>query len=300
MIEIKVTQEQSEAAIEMAEEKIDRILEKGPKEVLETAMTLNCSQIESYLHDKALEQCQINAFLKLLKVHNAIKDICTLEKHYIKEVPEKAKEEIKKLAEKYNNNVIITLGSLGAVVYENGKMTKCYEVWNHMLQRCYDSKYHEKYSTYKDCEVVEEWLNLQNFGNWFDDNYYEVKNEKMCLDKDILNKGNKIYSPNNCIFVPDKINTLFVKCNKSRGDYPIGVCYHKSIGKFIARCSIYDFKTNKSKNKHLGYYDTPNEAFKIYKQFKEKYIKEVADCYKDFIPIKLYDAMYNYKIDIDD
>lgn len=185
-------------------------------------------------------------------------------------------------------------------VYENGKMTKCYEVWNHMLQRCYDSKYHEKYSTYKDCEVVEEWLNLQNFGNWFDDNYYEVKNEKMCLDKDILNKGNKIYSPNNCIFVPDKINTLFVKCNKSRGDYPIGVCYHKSIGKFIARCSIYDFETNKSKNKHLGYYDTPNEAFKIYKQFKEKYIKEVADCYKDFIPIKLYDAMYNYKIDIDD
>ena len=94
MIEIGLTQEQSEAAIEMAEEKIDIILEKGPKEVLETVMTLNVSQIESYLHDKALEQCQINAFLKLLKVHDAIKDICTLEKHYIKEVPEKAKEEI--------------------------------------------------------------------------------------------------------------------------------------------------------------------------------------------------------------
>jgi hypothetical protein len=110
MIEIKVTQEQSEAAIEMAEEKIDRILEKGPKEVLETAMTLNCNQIESYLHDKALEQCQINAFLKLLKVHNAIKDICTLEKHYIKEVPEKAKEEISDMHDKYadlNNDYVV-------------------------------------------------------------------------------------------------------------------------------------------------------------------------------------------------
>ena len=110
MIEIKFIQEQSEAAIEMAEEKIDRILEKGPKEVLETVMTLNVSQIESYLHDKALEQCQINAFLKLLKVHNAIKDICTLEKHYIKEVPEKAKEEISDMHDKYadlNNDYVV-------------------------------------------------------------------------------------------------------------------------------------------------------------------------------------------------
>ena len=110
MIEIGLTQEQSEAAIEMAEEKIDIILEKGPKEVLETVMTLNVSQIESYLHDKALEQCQINAFLKLLKVHDAIKDICTLEKHYIKEVPEKAKEEISEMHDAYadlNNNYVV-------------------------------------------------------------------------------------------------------------------------------------------------------------------------------------------------
>lgn len=110
MIEIGLTQEQSEAAIEMAEEKIDIILEKGPKEVLETVMTLNVSQIESYLHDKALEQCQINAFLKLLKVHDAIKDICTLEKHYIKEVPEKAKEEISDMHDAYadlNNNYVV-------------------------------------------------------------------------------------------------------------------------------------------------------------------------------------------------
>ena len=33
---------------------------------------------------------------------------------------EKAKTEIKKMAEKYNNNVIFTLGKDGAVAYENG------------------------------------------------------------------------------------------------------------------------------------------------------------------------------------
>ena len=71
---------------------------------------------------------------------------------------------------------------------ENGKETKYYKVWHDMLRRCYNSKYHEKYSTYKDCEVVEEWYNLQNFGNWFTDNYYEIKGQRMHLDKDILGK----------------------------------------------------------------------------------------------------------------
>ena len=57
---------------------------------------------------------------------------------------------------------------------------------------------------------------------WIENNYYEVSGEKMCLDKDILCKGNKIYSRETCIFVPSRINTLFIKCNKSRGKDPIG------------------------------------------------------------------------------
>ena len=128
MIEIKFIQEQSEAAIEMAEEKIDRILEKGPKEVLETAMTLNGSQIESYLHNKALEQCQINAFLKLLKVHDAIKDICTLEEHYIKEVPEKVKEKVSDMHDKYadlnNDYVVYVLTQLALDILDDDEIAE--------------------------------------------------------------------------------------------------------------------------------------------------------------------------------
>ena len=52
--------------------------------------------------------------------------------------------------------------------------------------------------------------------------------------------------------------------------------------------------------KYLGLYDTPEKAFEVYKQFKEKYIKRVADHYKDQIPEKLYQALYNYKVDIND
>ena len=47
-------------------------------------------------------------------------------------------------------------------------------------------------------------------------------------------------------------------------------------------------------------FDTPEEAFQTYKEFKENYIKQVADEYKDKIPEKLYEAMINYKIEITD
>ena len=184
--------------------------------------------------------------------------------------------------------------------YENGKDTKCYKVWNSMLERCYSDKFHKRSPTYINCEVFNEWLNFQNFAEWYAKNYYEVEGERMALDKDILVKGNKIYSPENCIFVPQTINNLFTKGDKSRGHYPIGVHYHKQLEKFMAYCSIYDYEENKTKQKHLGYYNTPQKAFETYKQFKEKYIKEVADHYKNLIPKKLYQAMYEYKVEITD
>lgn len=185
-------------------------------------------------------------------------------------------------------------------VSENCKNTKCYDAWHDMLKRCYDYKFHEKRPTYKNCEVCEEWLCFQNFAEWYYSNYYEIKNEIMCLDKDILNKGNKIYSPDNCVFVPHNINVLFTKRDNKRGEYPIGVHYHKRNKKFQASFNIYDFKENKNKSVFLGYYENIEKAFEVYKEFKEKHIKKVAEYYKDQIPRKLYDVLYNYKVEITD
>ena len=56
---------------------------------------------------------------------------------------------------------------------------------------------------------------------------------------------------------------------------------------------------NKKQN-FLGHYNTPEEAFQAYKQFKENYIKQVADEYKELIPEKLYNAMYEYEVEIED
>ena len=117
----------------------------------------------------------------------------------------------------------------------------------------------------------------------------------MDLDKDILIKGNKTYSPEACVFVPKKINSLFTKANNLRGDYPIGVSYFKESDKFKSQ-----YKTMDGKEIHLGLFDTPEEAFISYKNAKEKYIKQIAEEYKSKIPQKLYKAMINYEVEITD
>ena len=185
------------------------------------------------------------------------------------------------------------VGNYKTYYYDTIK-TEEYRVWCHMLERCYDDKHREKFPTYKGCSACEEWLCFQNFAKWFNENFYEIEEETMHLDKDILCKGNKIYSPNNCVFVPQRINELFTKRNKLRGDYPIGVDFNKRNKLFRARCSTLQG------NKHLGYYKTKEEAFKVYKIEKEKEIKNRADNYKDFIPEKLYSAMYKYEVEIRD
>jgi len=183
-------------------------------------------------------------------------------------------------------------------MYNDGKLSKIHITWNSMLKRCYDEKYKSEHHTYENCSVHTEWLNFQNFAEWYEKNYYEIEKQKMCLDKDILIKGNKVYSPETCIFVPERINTLFLKRDNARGNFPLGVREYNN--KYRARCN-YINENNELKRKELGTYNTPEDAFHLgYKPFKENYIKEMANKYKDRIPKELYDAMYRYVVEITD
>lgn len=87
--------------------------------------------------------------------------------------------------------------------------TRAYVTWTSMLQRCYHEKHLNDNPSYIGCTVCTQWQCFQNFAEWFYDNYYEVEGHKMHLDKDILYDGNKIYSPETCIFAPAVINIAF-------------------------------------------------------------------------------------------
>ena len=163
-----------------------------------------------------------------------------------------------------------------------------YVAWKGIIERCYDEKCKRFGST-----MSKEWLCFNCFNEWFKKNIYYVENQRMCVDKDILFKGNKHYSEKTCCIVPNDINVLFTNSRKTRGDLPLGVSKTQN-GKFRARCSVYNEEIL------IGIYNTVEEAFLAYKFFKENHIKEVADLYKDIIPYNLYNAMYNYKIEFDD
>ena len=154
-------------------------------------------------------------------------------------------------------------------------------MWSSMLQRVYSNNY----SAYKECTVDERWHNFQNFAKWFEENYNPETMEGWQLDKDILVKGNKIYSPETCCFVPIEINTIF-KNDRQKG-------YNKTAkGNFIVRVNKLNYRET------VGRFNTESEAFQAYKVEKEKYIKEVAEKWKELISDRVYQAMYNYQVEI--
>lgn len=195
------------------------------------------------------------------------------------------------------HRTVYGVGFLGVGDYTttiDKKPTKCYDTWKGMLRRCYDLKYQQKRPTYKDCSVCEEWHDFQNFAEWYEENYYEIENERMELDKDILVKGNKIYSPETCVFVPQTINIMFTKTNAKRGSEPIGVS--RANGSYLAYCQ----NQLLGQRVHLGSFETSKQAFEAYKKYKEQLIFEVASLYKEKLPLKLLDALKKYEVEVTD
>lgn len=173
-------------------------------------------------------------------------------------------------------------------VSHKGKITKLYDIWRGVIKRVYDKKYHHKKPTYKGCSVAEEWHNFQNFAEWMEQNYNPETMEGWHLDKDILVRGNKVYSPETCCFVPQEINSIFKGSSKIGKKYPEGVTLY--FGKYKVNLCI------KGVQKYLGTYNTIEEAFQCYKIAKEAYIKEVADEWRDKIDPQVYQTMCEYKI----
>lgn len=143
-----------------------------------------------------------------------------------------------------------------------------YVKWKSMLTRCYYEKYRFKHPSYKDCCVCEEWLRFSKFKAWMEVQDWEGKE----LDKDLLIPNNKVYGPETCLLISSRINQFLLENGARRGDQPIGVYLHRPSGKFLAQC----FSVTTGKKQHLGYFDTPEEAHEVWKEFKLEQAKILA------------------------
>lgn len=184
----------------------------------------------------------------------------------------------------------------GLGYYGNGNFTttlpkadseKYLEIWHTMFKRCYSKKVHETHKTYVGCSVSPEWHDFQNFASFCT----LYRKDSWQLDKDLLIKGNKIYGPDTCVWLPIEINSC-IKTNKSRrGECLIGVKPSYLGNCYEARCRDTD-----GKQKMLGKFSTEAEAFDTYKIFKESVIKQKANVWKNDLDPRAYNALMNYNV----
>jgi len=198
------------------------------------------------------------------------------------------------------NPYIPTIYGVGIFGDKYPSNTKEYYTWTGVLERSFSLKYKEEHPTYKEVTCCKEWLYYPNFYEWLhsQENFEQWYNlDKSAIDKDILFKGNKLYSPDNCCLVPQNVNALFIKRETCRGDLPIGVGYHKRDNVYEVHCN-----DGNGMSKHLGRSKSSEEGFNIYKDYKENLIKQVAqeEYGRGNITKKCFDAMMKYEVEIND
>ena len=176
----------------------------------------------------------------------------------------------------------------------NGVHTKEYVLWVNMLKRCYNESLHLKHPTYEGCKVSDNFKSYEYFYEWCH-KQIGFGNQGWHLDKDLLIKGNKVYSENVCVFIPNEINMALTKSTASRGKSLIGVYWSNTNKAFVAQVN-----KNKGKQEYLGYFKTELEAFNAYKTAKETFVKEQAEKWKGQIDDRAYEALMNYQVEITD
>lgn len=241
--------------------------------------------------------------MKIIQYNNANDIMIEFQDKYNKTVHTSYKNFIKGNVKNSFYPMVLGVGILGNKYpsKNNGKHLKEYKTWNSMLRRCFDEKYKTNEPSYENVICCKDWLNYENFYEWIHSqtNFDKWQNNSWWqIDKDILVKGNKIYSPDTCCLVPINVNELFTNRANHRGDFPIGVSINKKTNKYIAEC--HNPFTNKKER--IGTYSTAEKAFQAYKQYKEDIIKQVAqkEYDKGNITKRCYDAMMKYKVEITD
>jgi len=183
--------------------------------------------------------------------------------------------------------------------------TKACQLWENIKNRCEYLPYKDpvRFANYIDVDCCPEWKDFQNFAQWFEsvagNGYFH---EGWHLDKDLLVKNNKIYSPETCVFLPEGINKALSTRSRDRGQFPAGLCY----GKFSKALGEMTLQVTFS-CKHPDFYlktvvpiSKLEEGFKMYKDARESYIRYLAGVHKEQLDPRAYDALMKYEITMED
>lgn len=175
---------------------------------------------------------------------------------------------------------------------ETPEVRRAYEVWNHMLQRTSES-YIKYRPSYAGTIVDPAFVRFSDFYSWATQQFgWDAEGYQ--LDKDLLCKGNRVYGPNTCVFLPPRINSLLITNASRRTELPAGVRQGRRPGTFEARVS------NSGARISLGTYLDVDAAFAAYKNGKEALIRKVAEQYRHDIDPRAYDALMAYQVEITD
>lgn len=137
-----------------------------------------------------------------------------------------------------------------------------YTRWKNMLRRCYSASLHRRYPTYTGCTTWDGWHAFSSFREWMSSQDWQGNH----LDKDILIPGNKLYSPETCVFVSPLVNQFLTDCGRARGCYPLGVRRRNTTGKYNAQCR----NPFTGKRESIGHFPDPESAHRAWLERKRE------------------------------
>ena len=181
--------------------------------------------------------------------------------------------------------IVNGVGYMGEGIYDSKNSKDAYSVWSNMMKRCYSDLIHKKHPSYKGCSVCKEWHNFQTFAEWFYS--HESYGLGYHLDKDLLVKGNRVYSANTCSMIPREINLAITDSNRGSEGLPCGV---KRQGSSTYRVDI----SRWGRGKYLGAYETVELAEDAYNKAKSSYIKDVAEKWKYLVTVDVYESLIDF------
>lgn len=165
-----------------------------------------------------------------------------------------------------------------------------YNRWKEVLRRCHSVEFKRKCPTYRDVTCTKDWHVASRFVAWMQSKQWEGRQ----LDKDIIFRGNKMYSPEACAFVLPATNSFVSGDTRDTNRYRLGA-YKKKSGRFQS-CIGNPFT---GKVIRLGTYTFAEEAHEAWRKQKEIFANQLAalevDCRVSEALVRRYEESNWYR-----